>query len=383
MKSSSKPRSNFPRRKLCLLFAAAALSYGAAPLVHEAQASDPQVTAVQEALKREQFLFQEPTGVMDDATRSALRRYQIRNGLPASGEIDSATSQALQNKGDDKSNAPLTSAAVPSAIPGIPKTVRDEDRRILNELEAKDGAVAADKPAKPVPPADSIHPPQLAPPPVQPETAATKTVKEAPPSVETAPPALEDKRRAVVAETTMRPQFDRRQVERESVAPPPIETETAPPPPIAEGPKTRVRDREAIVDAGPKKHRTAVPRVSDSPSADTVQDEDAPQREADLSTPPPPPRTERHADRETVVSQSAPPSAAPETETAPPPPGSRIITTTTRTTGPDGRTYTTQKRTVIPPGARDESEWRTPHDERTEPARPQREGFFHRLFRPE
>ena len=60
-------------------------------------AAEMPISAVQETLKREQFFYGEPSGVLDEPTHAALRRFQIRYGLPVSGEIDKATLQALQS----------------------------------------------------------------------------------------------------------------------------------------------------------------------------------------------------------------------------------------------------------------------------------------------
>jgi peptidoglycan hydrolase-like protein with peptidoglycan-binding domain len=42
-------------------------------------------TEIQQALFRAGYLNQEPTGVYDDATRNAMRRFQTENGFPATG----------------------------------------------------------------------------------------------------------------------------------------------------------------------------------------------------------------------------------------------------------------------------------------------------------
>src|SRR5882757_4679428 len=47
-------------------------------------AAEMPISAVQETLKREQFFYGEPSGVLDEPTRAALRRFQIRHGLPVS-----------------------------------------------------------------------------------------------------------------------------------------------------------------------------------------------------------------------------------------------------------------------------------------------------------
>ena len=83
-------------------------------------AADGPVAEVQEALKKERFYFGESNGRLDDATRGGLRRYQIYNGLPVTGEMDAPTLQALHVTAKPVSS-PL---AVPSRAQGAEGTKR-------------------------------------------------------------------------------------------------------------------------------------------------------------------------------------------------------------------------------------------------------------------
>src|SRR5688500_8468696 len=97
----------------------------------ELVAADGPIDAVQNALRREQFLYPEPSGVLDDATRDALRRFQVSRGLPATGEMDTPTLEALQT------TAPRRAAVPPMIAPTQaekPDTV-EKDREFLKQVE--------------------------------------------------------------------------------------------------------------------------------------------------------------------------------------------------------------------------------------------------------
>ncbi len=102
------------------------------------------ITAVQTALIREQFLSGEPTGVFDPATRGALRRFQLRQSLPPTGEIDTATILALQNP-----NHRSATATTPGPLMTPPPTTGESDREFLRRLEL--GRPEAPLPAEAVP----------------------------------------------------------------------------------------------------------------------------------------------------------------------------------------------------------------------------------------
>ncbi len=52
-------------------------------------------TAIQQALFQRGYLSKEPTGVYDDATREAMKRYQAENGFPATGLPESKSLMKL------------------------------------------------------------------------------------------------------------------------------------------------------------------------------------------------------------------------------------------------------------------------------------------------
>lgn len=100
----------------------------------EARAAQGPITAVQDALRREQVYFGEATGVVDDGTREALKRFQLRHGLPLTGEIDGDTLQTLQNSAEER--RPVVRSLPVGAQAGevTALTVR-KDRAFLMDLE--------------------------------------------------------------------------------------------------------------------------------------------------------------------------------------------------------------------------------------------------------
>ncbi|MDQ2919242.1 MAG: peptidoglycan-binding protein [Verrucomicrobiota bacterium] len=73
------------------------------------------IASTQQALKDQGFYYGEITGKKDADTSAALRRYQIRNGLQVTGELNAETQKALGVKGT------IAPPAVPRATPPPPK----------------------------------------------------------------------------------------------------------------------------------------------------------------------------------------------------------------------------------------------------------------------
>lgn len=68
-------------------------------LVNARGQSDPMIATVQQKLKDQGFYYGESTGRKDADTTAALRRYQIRNGLQITGELNAETQKSLGVKG--------------------------------------------------------------------------------------------------------------------------------------------------------------------------------------------------------------------------------------------------------------------------------------------
>ncbi len=74
--------------------------------------ADETIASAQRALKNQGFYYGEITGRKDADTSAAIRRYQIRNGLKITGELDSETQRSLRVMGG-VSTQPKTTAPQP------------------------------------------------------------------------------------------------------------------------------------------------------------------------------------------------------------------------------------------------------------------------------
>ena len=123
---------------------------------YEAIAADGPIVAVQEALKKQQLLSAEPTGVLDFQTRAALRKFQTQRGLQPTGEIDTPTLEALQKQ----------AAAAPADKPGREpiKAIVKEDGEFLKKVEKASGTEAISQPTGATTQQAAAAPPTVAPP---------------------------------------------------------------------------------------------------------------------------------------------------------------------------------------------------------------------------
>src|SRR4029079_14076394 len=76
--------------------------------------ADQLVEGVQQALKDEGFYYGEVNGDMNANVTAAIRRYQIRNGLQVSGELNDETLRSLGIKSSGSSR-PTNKTASPNA----------------------------------------------------------------------------------------------------------------------------------------------------------------------------------------------------------------------------------------------------------------------------
>jgi peptidoglycan hydrolase-like protein with peptidoglycan-binding domain len=79
--------------------------------------ADQLVESVQQALKDEGFYYGEVNGDMNANLTAAIRRYQIRNGLQVSGELNDETLRSLGIKSSGSSR-PITKSASPTPAAG-------------------------------------------------------------------------------------------------------------------------------------------------------------------------------------------------------------------------------------------------------------------------
>lgn len=97
-------------RKILLFSAISILACGLA-------VADDQVRSAQESLKAQGFYVGPVDGEMNTATGKAIRRFQIRNGIDATGELDPATVNALkQTAAATAPSAPAPEASAPEPI---------------------------------------------------------------------------------------------------------------------------------------------------------------------------------------------------------------------------------------------------------------------------
>lgn len=101
--------------------------------------ADDNVRAVQNKLKAEGFYFGEVNGAFSAELSAAMTRYQIRNGLEVTGQLDEETSKALGAK------PAVTTTASPEATPSSEtwRRLRKSDKAILTRRSASEATPAA------------------------------------------------------------------------------------------------------------------------------------------------------------------------------------------------------------------------------------------------
>src|SRR6476620_8347875 len=81
--------------------------------------ADPAIESAQQKLKDGGFYYGEINGQKDADTTAAIRRYQIRNGLQITGDLNAET---LKSLGVDSSGAREVVKASPTTAPAAPET---------------------------------------------------------------------------------------------------------------------------------------------------------------------------------------------------------------------------------------------------------------------
>jgi peptidoglycan hydrolase-like protein with peptidoglycan-binding domain len=118
-----------------LLITAAAFCFVGVSLAR----ADSMTASVQQKLKDQGFYYGEISGTKDADTTAAIRRYQIRNGLKITGELNAETQKSLGVHGSAAANAnPAPTArpenAAPPARPSNPapdvSDLRENDRAV-------------------------------------------------------------------------------------------------------------------------------------------------------------------------------------------------------------------------------------------------------------
>src|SRR3954447_22144010 len=119
LNSARSAASKTSKMKLRIVVFCAVFSIG---FVVRAQA-DPAIASIQQKLKDQGFYYGEVTGQKDADTTAAIRRYQIRNGLKITGDLNPETQKSLGVKGN--AAAPAPSPPRPSGTPAT-QDLRDE-----------------------------------------------------------------------------------------------------------------------------------------------------------------------------------------------------------------------------------------------------------------
>jgi len=140
--------------------------------------ADQLIESVQQALKGEGFYYGEISGEMNANLTAALRRYQIRNGLQVTGELNDETLQSLGIKSSGSARQ-TTKAAPPSPAP------------TATPREPSSNETANATPATPVEPFSNVPQDQQVYPstPMSPATSPGTVFTGTP--FETAPPAVQ------------------------------------------------------------------------------------------------------------------------------------------------------------------------------------------------
>ena len=101
--------------------------------------ADQIIESVQQALKDQGFYYGEITGETNATLTAAIRRYQIRNGLQITGELNTETLRSLKID----SSASTQPAAKPTSSPG-------PGARDLGEKSPSDTAAVPPRPDQPL-----------------------------------------------------------------------------------------------------------------------------------------------------------------------------------------------------------------------------------------
>lgn len=128
--------------------------------------ADDKIAGVQQSLKDQGFYYGEITGEKNADTTAAIRRYQIRNGLQITGELNEETMRSLKSgAGSGPASTPVARAPVVAATPATPAVtarpptpppdtsdLREEPTRVPDDDESPVQRYAAPPQDRQVPP---------------------------------------------------------------------------------------------------------------------------------------------------------------------------------------------------------------------------------------
>ena len=104
--------------------------------------ADDAVVKAQQALKDQGFYYGDVTGEKDADTSAAIRRYQIRNGLEVTGELNNETQQSLRN-------GPAPAAAKPAGTPLPAPSSNENSAPDLRQQAPRDATTVNPAPPQP------------------------------------------------------------------------------------------------------------------------------------------------------------------------------------------------------------------------------------------
>jgi len=116
-----------------------------------AVAADPsQIKTAQEILRRDGFFYGDSDGKLDEETSAAIKRFQIRNGLAVTGDLDDTTWGALSRPAEGPGEAASGASPAPSITSAQERarSVVENDKAFLRKEEAAERSEAP--PPRPV-----------------------------------------------------------------------------------------------------------------------------------------------------------------------------------------------------------------------------------------
>jgi len=132
-------------------------------LLIQAAAADDQLRNVQSQLKSEGFYYGDVNGQESPEMTAAIRRYQIRNGLEVTGNLNPETLHALGGSGAIAKSQPPPAPQQPAPSASAPRkpTADENDRAFLRQEEQRqqDPSRQVPPPAGPRPSDPSVVPP--------------------------------------------------------------------------------------------------------------------------------------------------------------------------------------------------------------------------------
>jgi len=121
---------------LCLVVTLCAVSW-----VH----ADQLIRSLQQTLKDQGFYYGTVTGEKSAETNAAIRRYQIRNGLQVTGEINEETLRAVRSNSHSVASAPQP-ASKPAAVQPQPNSSRPDVSAGLSQSSPPPASRQPDRP---------------------------------------------------------------------------------------------------------------------------------------------------------------------------------------------------------------------------------------------